>query len=127
MQVHPDDRGFFMELARPGADGIASKMLPDGQRQIQISGTLAYPGTIKAIHFHYHQTDLWVPISGMIQVFLCDLRRTKHMSALPPFSARNRGAQPQIDRNSPGLVCFTFFPDLSTRTTLRIGVLSGPN
>jgi len=73
LQVHPDDRGFFTELARLGK-GIAANMLPDATRHIQVSCTLTYPGTIKAIHFHSEQTDLWVPISGMVQVFLYDLR-----------------------------------------------------
>ena len=75
MQVHPDDRGFFAELARLGSRGIASGMVPDSQHQIQISTTLTYPGTIKAIHYHYEQTDLWAPIAGMLQVILYDLRR----------------------------------------------------
>jgi len=74
LQVYPDDRGFFCELARLGK-GLASKMVPDEQRQIQISLTLTYPGTIKAIHYHAEQTDLWAPVSGMVQVFLYDLRR----------------------------------------------------
>ena len=75
MQVHPDDRGFFTELARLGSEGIAAEMIPGGAKQIQISATLTYPGTIKAIHYHFHQTDLWLPVAGMLQVFLCDLRR----------------------------------------------------
>jgi dTDP-4-dehydrorhamnose 3,5-epimerase len=74
LQVYPDDRGFFMELARLGK-GLATKMVPDGDRQIQVSFTLTYPGTIKAIHYHSQQTDLWAPVSGMVQVFLYDLRR----------------------------------------------------
>ena len=74
LQVYPDDRGFFCELARLGK-GLASKMVPDDQRKIQISLTLTYPGTIKAIHYHSEQTDLWAPVSGMVQVFLYDLRR----------------------------------------------------
>jgi dTDP-4-dehydrorhamnose 3,5-epimerase len=74
MQVHPDDRGFFAELARLGSEGIAARMVADGCRQIQISTTLTYPGTIKAIHYHYEQTDLWAPIAGMLQVFLYDMR-----------------------------------------------------
>lgn len=73
LQVYPDDRGFFMELARLGK-GLASQMVPEGERQIQISFTLSYPATIKAIHYHSQQTDLWIPVSGMIQVFLYDLR-----------------------------------------------------
>jgi dTDP-4-dehydrorhamnose 3,5-epimerase len=74
LQVYPDDRGFFTELARLGK-GLAAEMLPDDVRKIQVSLTLTYPGTIKAIHYHAEQTDLWAPISGMVQVFLYDLRR----------------------------------------------------
>ena len=74
LQVHPDDRGFFTELARLGK-GLASGMVPNGTRNIQVSFTLTYPGTIKAIHYHAEQSDLWAPVSGMLQVFLCDLRR----------------------------------------------------
>jgi dTDP-4-dehydrorhamnose 3,5-epimerase len=74
LQVFPDDRGFFTELARLGK-GLAAGMVPDGTRNIQVSFTLTYPGTIKAIHYHSEQTDLWAPVSGMLQVFLCDLRR----------------------------------------------------
>jgi hypothetical protein len=51
LQLYPDDRGFFMELARRGK-GLATQMIPEGQRQIQVSFTLTYPGTIKAIHYH---------------------------------------------------------------------------
>src|SRR5712691_2381779 len=74
LQVHPDDRGFFTEVARLGSAGIASRMIPDGERSIQVSTTLTYPGTIKAIHYHFIQTDLWAPITGMFQVLLYDLR-----------------------------------------------------
>jgi dTDP-4-dehydrorhamnose 3,5-epimerase len=74
LQVYPDDRGFFCELARLGK-GLAEKMVPGDQSKIQVSLTLTYPGTIKAIHYHSEQTDLWAPVSGMVQVFLYDLRR----------------------------------------------------
>lgn len=83
LRVFPDDRGFFTELARLGK-GLAAKMIPDDARAIQISLTLTYPGTIKAIHYHSQQTDLWAPVSGMIQVFLYDLRRHS-----PSFGAIN--------------------------------------
>lgn len=82
LAVYPDDRGFFAELARLGK-GLAGKMVPEGPRQIQVSLTLTYPGTIKAIHYHSEQTDLWAPISGMVQVFLYDLRvRSKTFGAI---------------------------------------------
>lgn len=74
LQIYPDDRGFFTELARLGK-GLAAGMVQDATRKIQVSFTLTYPGTIKAIHYHSEQTDLWVPVSGMVQVFLYDLRR----------------------------------------------------
>jgi dTDP-4-dehydrorhamnose 3,5-epimerase len=75
LQIFADDRGFFAELARLGQKGIGEGMIADGKRRVQISTTLTYPGTIKAIHYHYEQTDLWAPISGMLQVFLYDFRR----------------------------------------------------
>jgi len=74
LQIYPDDRGFFTEIARLGR-GLATDMVPDGARKIQISLTLTYPNTIKAIHYHAEQTDLWAPVTGMVQVFLYDLRR----------------------------------------------------
>ena len=83
LRVYPDDRGFFTELARLGK-GLAANMVPDATRNIQVSLTLTYPGTIKAIHYHSEQTDLWAPVSGMVQVFLYDLRRRS-----PTFCAIN--------------------------------------
>jgi dTDP-4-dehydrorhamnose 3,5-epimerase len=74
LQIYPDDRGFFTELARLGR-GLAANMVSDAVHKIQVSLTLTYPGTIKAIHYHSEQTDLWAPVSGMVQVFLYDLRR----------------------------------------------------
>ena len=70
----PDDRGCFAELFRFGAPGITRDYLTEAGGQIQISFTVSYPGEIKAIHYHFEQTDLWAPLAGMLQVFLCDLR-----------------------------------------------------
>lgn len=70
----PDDRGCFAEVFRFGASGIARDFSPAGALQIQVSFTVSYPGVIKAIHYHFEQTDLWAPLAGMFQVFLCDLR-----------------------------------------------------
>jgi len=74
LRMYPDDRGFFCELARLGKAGITERTLPGDGDSIQISATLTYPQTIKAIHYHFAQTDLWLPVSGMLQVVLCDLR-----------------------------------------------------
>src|SRR6266849_2039400 len=67
----PDDRGYFLEVQRLG-HGIAAHFAAE---TTQVSAALSYPGSIKAFHYHLHQTDCWVPVSGMLQVALADLRR----------------------------------------------------
>jgi len=70
--TYPDDRGFFTELFRVGATPLTRDL-----RQcetLQISMALSYPGTIKALHYHFEQTDFWAPLQGAFQVVLCDLR-----------------------------------------------------
>lgn len=66
----PDDRGYFLEVVRI-KQGLAADFVPE---MTQVSAALSYPGTIKAFHFHQHQTDLWAPSQGMFQVALVDLR-----------------------------------------------------
>jgi dTDP-4-dehydrorhamnose 3,5-epimerase len=68
--VWPDDRGFFLEIARLG-QGLPAAF---PKETTQISAALSYPGTIKAFHFHRRQTDCWVPVDGMLQMALVDLR-----------------------------------------------------
>lgn len=75
-----DDRGYFLEVIRLG-QGIASGF---PATSTQVSSALSYPGTIKAFHYHQRQTDFWVPVSGMLQVVLVDLRTDS-----PTFGARN--------------------------------------
>ena len=76
----PDDRGYFLEVARMG-HGLAAEF---PAASTQVSAALSYPGTIKAFHYHRYQTDLWVPMQGMLQAALVDLRRQS-----PTFGARN--------------------------------------
>jgi dTDP-4-dehydrorhamnose 3,5-epimerase len=68
--VWPDDRGYFLEVARTGT-GLISEFPSDAT---QVSAALSYPGTIKAFHYHRRQTDVWVVAGGMLQVALIDLR-----------------------------------------------------
>lgn len=68
--IWPDDRGYFLEVARL-RQGLAAAFPPEST---QVSAALNYPGIIKAFHFHRHQTDFWVPAQGMLQVALVDLR-----------------------------------------------------
>jgi dTDP-4-dehydrorhamnose 3,5-epimerase len=71
----PDDRGYFLEVARIGQGLVAG--FP--AHSTQVSAALSYPGTIKAFHFHLHQTDFWVATMGMFQVALVDLREGSSM------------------------------------------------
>ena len=71
---YPDERGLFAELFRFGHPGIARDFDPANGTRIQVSFTISYPSVIKAVHYHFEQTDLWAPLSGMFQVCLCDLR-----------------------------------------------------
>jgi dTDP-4-dehydrorhamnose 3,5-epimerase len=68
--VHPDDRGYFLEVARSGQGLIAGY----NAATTQVSSALSYPLTIKAFHYHRRQTDYWCPTMGMLQVALVDLR-----------------------------------------------------
>ena len=70
LAVHPDDRGYFLEVHRFGEGLAAHFPAPTSQ----VSAALNYPGTIKAFHYHLHQTDCWTPAKGLLQVALVDLR-----------------------------------------------------
>ena len=75
LKVHPDvsdtestgRRGFLMEVLRDD-DGLL-------KRFGQTTFTVAYPGTIKAFHWHKHQNDLWFIASGTARIVLHDLRQ----------------------------------------------------
>ncbi|MGA8029457.1 MAG: dTDP-4-dehydrorhamnose 3,5-epimerase family protein [Bryobacteraceae bacterium] len=66
----PDDRGYFLEVARLGRGLIQA--FPSSTTQV--SAAFNYPGIVKAFHFHKFQTDYWVPAGGLLQVALFDLR-----------------------------------------------------
>jgi dTDP-4-dehydrorhamnose 3,5-epimerase len=88
--IHPDDRGYFLEVQRFGVGPIAN--FPAASTQI--SAALNYPGTVKAFHFHLYQTDCWTAVKGVLQVALVDLRlgsatfgarNTMYVGALRPW------------------------------------------
>ena len=66
LTVHSDDRGFLMEVLRADDPFFAPIK--------QTTYTEAYPGVIKAFHWHRRQMDIWFFTSGMAQVVLYDLR-----------------------------------------------------
>lgn len=80
LTLHPDDRGYFLEVQRLG-HGLAADF---PAATSQVSAALSYAGTVKAFHYHLHQTDCWTPVKGMFQVALVDLRMGS-----PTFGRRN--------------------------------------
>jgi len=86
----PDDRGYFLEVARLGQGMVAGFPAETSQ----VSAALNYPGIIKAFHYHKFQTDYWVAAAGLLQVVLVDLRsnsatygqkNTLYVGALRPW------------------------------------------
>jgi len=76
----PDDRGYFLEVARLG-QGLVDQF---PAATTQVSAALTYPGAIKAFHLHKIQTDVWAVVQGLFQVALVDLR-----PASPTFGLKN--------------------------------------
>lgn len=70
LQLHPDDRGYFLEILRTGQELVQGY----GPKTMQVSAALNYPGAIKAFHYHLHQTDVFTPVAGLLQIVLVDLR-----------------------------------------------------
>src|SRR4030042_2974969 len=66
LRVIPDERGWLMEILRCD-DEIFEKF---GQVYL----TTAYPGVVKAWHYHKMQTDNFTCIRGMMKVALYDAR-----------------------------------------------------
>ncbi len=80
LRLWPDDRGYFLEVMRQGL-GLSGQL---GAGPLQLSAAMSYPGAIKALHYHFEQTDLWAPVKGQLQACLVDLRADS-----PTFGAVN--------------------------------------
>ncbi len=72
--THTDDRGMLVEVLR--CDD------PFFEEVKQTTYTEAYPGVIKAFHWHRRQKDIWFFSAGMAQVVLHDLRSTSPTTAV---------------------------------------------
>ncbi len=66
LRAIPDERGRLMEMFRSDE--------PDFERFGQVYLTTAYPGVVKAWHYHKKQTDNFVCVQGMMKVALYDAR-----------------------------------------------------
>lgn len=66
LRVIPDERGWLMEILR--CDD------PQFSQFGQVYLSTAYPGVVKAWHYHKKQTDNFTCIKGMMKVALYDAR-----------------------------------------------------
>ncbi|MGE5577748.1 MAG: dTDP-4-dehydrorhamnose 3,5-epimerase family protein, partial [Syntrophothermus sp.] len=66
LKVIPDERGRLMEMLRADDDIF--------QKFGQVYMTTAYPGVVKAWHYHKKQTDNFVVVKGMMKIVLYDSR-----------------------------------------------------
>ena len=67
LKVIPDERGSLMEILR------SDDALYRGFGQAYL--TTAYPGVVKAWHYHRKQTDHFCVLSGMAKIVLFDSRK----------------------------------------------------
>lgn len=86
LKVIPDERGYLMEMLR--------RDWPEFMTFGQVYVTAAYPGVIKAWHYHKLQWDHFVCVSGIARVVLYDSRKNSstfgevnvfHMGYLNPI------------------------------------------
>ena len=91
LKQYPDRRGSFFELFR-------KEWLPEvfGDR-IQVNCSRSKAGVIRGLHYHKHQWDFWIPISGRMTAGLADLRKDS--------STYGRSLSLELDpENPPGLL-----------------------
>lgn len=67
LAVHADERGRLMEMLRSDDD----LFIKFGQLYM----TTAYPGVVKAWHYHHVQWDHFVVVHGMAKIVLYDSRK----------------------------------------------------
>lgn len=67
LNVLPDERGRLMEIFRCDDDVF--------KKFGQVYMTSAYPGIIKAWHYHKKQTDNFAVLHGMVKIVLYDARK----------------------------------------------------
>lgn len=65
--THADDRGYLREVLRDDDEMLT--------RWAQTTVSKAFPGVIKAFHWHKKQDDLWYFVTGNARIILYDRRR----------------------------------------------------
>jgi dTDP-4-dehydrorhamnose 3,5-epimerase len=64
-----DDRGRFLEVFR--REWIPGAFIGP----LQVNCSTSSRGVLRGLHYHRHQTDIWVPVGGRLRAGLADARR----------------------------------------------------
>jgi dTDP-4-dehydrorhamnose 3,5-epimerase len=115
LKVVPDERGWLMEILR--CDD------PLFEQFGQVYVTTAYPGVVKAWHYHKKQTDNFTCIHGMMKVALFDARPDSptHRSLMEFFiGVRN----PALIHVPPGI--YHGFKAIGTETAFFLSIPTHP-
>jgi len=64
-EVHPDDRGSFMEIFRQDDLGVPF---------VQGNHSKSREGVVRGLHYHRKQSDAWYVLQGRARVGLADVR-----------------------------------------------------
>jgi len=69
LEVHPDERGRFVETFR-------RRWIPGCREMVQANRSDSQPGVLRGIHYHLFQADYWYVPAGRSFVALVDLRQS---------------------------------------------------
>lgn len=115
LKVIPDERGRVFEMLRCD-DDVYIKFG-------QVYATTAYPGVVKAWHYHKRQSDSFVVVKGMMKVVLYDSRKGS-----PTYGAVNEffmGEHNPILLRIPPLV-YHGFKTISEHEAIMINIPTEP-
>ena len=115
LTVHPDDRGWVMEILRKDDDLFV------GFGQVYVSAV--YPGVVKAWHTHRKQYDQFCCLAGMVKVAFYDARDDSP-TAGELFELCVGEQKPTLVRVPPGV--FHGWKCISLGTALVANVASEP-
>ncbi|MDD1673806.1 MAG: dTDP-4-dehydrorhamnose 3,5-epimerase family protein [Methanomicrobiales archaeon] len=115
LKVVPDERGWLMEILRCDDDLFTQFG--------QVYLTTAYPGVVKAWHYHKKQTDNFTCVRGMMKVALHDGREDSptHGNLMELFIGERN---PQIISVPPGV--FHGFKAIGTETAYFLSIPTLP-
>ncbi|MCD4707092.1 MAG: dTDP-4-dehydrorhamnose 3,5-epimerase family protein [Candidatus Sabulitectum sp.] len=68
-KTFPDSRGSFTEVFR--SEWPQDMHYGD---EIQLNLSRSIRGSMRGLHFHHEQSDWWIPVTGILQIALADLR-----------------------------------------------------